>query len=404
VSTHKHHLPERERVEDGSPLTGLSMPLLIVGVVALVISIIGGCIGEYGPKQFAFSYLYSYAYFWTIACGAFFWIILHHATDSDWSVIVRRVFENMTMIFPVMVVLFIPLLPFLWGQKCWKWLNLSYTEHDPLYAEKWPWFEPMFYGSRWVFFFAFFTIAAYWFRSRSIRQDAHGNPVYTVLMQWWAPLSLVGFGVSLTFSAIDWLMTLNYHWYSTMWGVYLFAGSAQSSMALAIIACWILKSNGYLKVLTQEHAHIMGKLLFAFTVFWAYISFSQYMLIWYANLPEETIFFEMRNTGTWEWVSLFLVYGQFVFPFIFLLTQYMKRSYFLLSLISFWILFMHGIDMYWIVLPNLHMEGVSWSWMDLTCFIAVGCLSLWAFLRATLSTGLFPARDPRILNCLHLTN
>jgi len=259
-------------------------------------------------------------------------------------------------------------------------------------------------ASRCVFYFAFFTIAAYGFRARSVRQDLHGNPVYTVLMQWWAPLSIMGFGVCLTFSGLDWLMTLNYHWYSTMWGVYIFAGSAQSSMALAIVAVWVLKIHGYLNVLTAEHAHMMGKLLFAFTVFGAYIAFSQYMLIWYANLPEETVFFEIRNRGTWESVSLFLVYGQFVFPFIFLLTQYMKKSYFRLALISFWVLFMHGIDLYWVVLPNYHKMDIAWSWMDLTCFLAVAGIGLWAFLRAILAVGLFPARDPRILNCLHITN
>lgn len=388
-------------MEDGSPLTGFTLPLLIGGIVFLLISFVGA---YFNPKQFAFSYLYSYAYFWTIACGAFFWVILHHATDSDWSVIIRRTFENMTMMFPVLILLFIPLLPFLGGFYVWPWLNPYYTDGDVLYTEKWPWFETWFYASRWVFYFAFFAIAAYWFRARSVRQDLHGNPVYTVLMQWWAPLSIMGFGICITFSGLDWLMTMNYHWYSTMWGVYIFAGSTQSSMALAIVAVWILKSHGYLKVLTAEHAHLMGKLLFAFTVFWAYIAFSQYMLIWYANLPEETVFFEMRNNGTWEGVSMFLVYGQFVFPFIFLLTQYMKKSFFRLSLISFWVLFMHGVDLYWIVLPNLHKMDLAWSWMDLTCFLAVAGIGLWAFLRAIISVGLFPARDPRILNCLHISN
>ena len=189
-------------------------------------------------------------------------------------------------------------------------MNVS-VGHDPVLDSKRAYLNWHFFLIRTIFYFAFFSGAALLFRRFSVQQDRDGNPAYTIRMRQVAFISLPLFGVSLTFGAYDWLLGLDYHWFSTMWGVYIFAGAAGSSMSLLVLIMTGLRNAGYFKdTVTMEHYHIMGKWMLAFCVFWAYIGFSQYMLIWYANMPEETEYFIRRNTESWNALSLFLVFGR----------------------------------------------------------------------------------------------
>lgn len=208
----------------------------------------------------------------------------------------------------------------------------------------------------------------------------------------------------LTFAAFDWLMSLQYEWYSTMWGVYMFAGAAGSSMSLLVLIVTALKERGYLKVVNLEHYHIMGKYMLAFVIFWAYIGFSQYMLIWYANIPEETAYFQIRNTAGWYYLSTFLVVGRFFLPFPVLLLQWVKKKPRYLCIVAGWVLFMQLIDIYVIVLPALHGSGVVVSIFDLLSLAGIGGILGWLFFRDLGKTHLFPTRDPRLAASLKLTN
>jgi hypothetical protein len=215
---------------------------------------------------------------------------------------------------------------------------------------------------------------------------------------------LPAFAVSLTFAAIDYLMALDHHWFSTMWGVYIFAGAAGSSMSLTVLIVSALKSRGLLKPVTMEHYHIMGKFMLDFTIFWAYIGYSQYMLIWYANIPEETIYFRIRNTESWWYLSQFLVVGRFFLPFPVLLLQFTKKNPKYLCMVAGWVLLLQLIDLYVIVLPSLHPLGFSPSILDVFAFIGVGGVVGWLWLRAVASAPLFPLRDPRLGASIKLTN
>ena len=213
------------------------------------------------------------------------------------------------------------------------------------------------------------------------------------------------FGLALSFAAFDWLMGLNYRWFSTMWGPYIFAGAAGSSMSLLVLVITALRSAGYMRgVVTLEHYHIMGKWMFAFCVFWAYIGFSQYMLQWYANIPEETQYYIVRNTESWWPLSLLLVFGRFFGPFAILLLQSIKKEPNRLAMVAGWILLMQALDMYLIVLPSLHGTGVRLSVWDLLCPVAIGCSLAFIYLRLVGRTSLFPVRDPRLIESLRLTN
>ena len=207
----------------------------------------------------------------------------------------------------------------------------------------------------------------------------------------------------LTFSGFDWLMGLDYRWFSTMWGVYLFAGAAGASMSLLVLIVTAFKKRGYLTVVNDEHYHIMGKFMLAFCIFWAYIGFSQYMLIWYANIPEETIYFRIRNTESWWYFSQFLVVGRFFLPFPLLLFQATKKTK-LIDWVAVWILLMHLLDVYVIVLPALHPRGFSPSVLDLLALAGIGGILGWLFLRNVARSSLFPTRDPRLALSLKLTN
>src|SRR5436190_227270 len=391
-------VPEGEYLETNR-FAGFSFLLAIVGVISLGLCVVGAF---WFRHQFSFSWLFAFAFFFTLIAGSFFWIIVHHVTDAEWSVVVRRQQENLAMLMPVMLFFFIPVLIF--RHHLYGWLNIP-PGHDPLLDAKHAYLNWHFFVFRAVFYFTFFICATLFFRRFSIRQDRDGNPAYTLKMRKVGFISLPLFGLSITFGAYDWLLGLDYHWFSTMWGVYIFAGAAGSSMSLLVLVITALRKAGYLKeTITPEHYHFMGKWMLSFTVFWAYIGFSQYMLIWYANIPEETEWFIRRNTESWNALNLFLVIGRFFIPFAILLVRSPKKSARKLCLIAGWIVFMQLVDMYLVVLPMLYPGGLHLSIWDLLPLVGIGSTLAFFFLRIAGRSSLFPNRDPRLLESLRSTN
>jgi hypothetical protein len=391
-------VPEGEYFE-ANRFPGLSLLLAVVGLLSLGLCFVGAFVNRH---QFSFSWLFAFAFFFTILAGCFFWIIVHHVTDAEWSVVVRRQLENLAMLMPVMAVFFIPVLIF--RHHLYEWMNVA-PGHDPILDSKRAYLNWHFFLVRAIFYFVFFTGAAFVLRRSSVRQDRDGNPAYTLKMRKTAFIALPLFALSLTFGAYDWLLGLDYHWFSTMWGVYIFAGAAGSSMSLLVLVITALRNAGYLKdIVTTEHYHIMGKWMLSFTVFWAYIGFSQYMLIWYANMPEETEYFIRRNTESWNSLSLFLVIGRFFVPFALLLLRGPKKKARQLCMIAGWLIFMQLVDIYIVILPALHGVGVHVSIWDLVSLIGIGATLGFFYLRILARTSLFPNRDPRLLESLRTTN
>ena len=390
--------PEGEYFERGR-FASLSLIVAIVAVLGLILSVVGGLVA---PRQFAYSWLFGFAFFFTLCAGCFFWTVVHHAVDAEWSVVVRRQWENIALLFPVMAIFFIPVI--LLREHLFEWTTIP-AGADHLLDSKRAYLNFGFFLVRAAIIFIFFSAAAFLFRRISTGQDKDGNPASTLTMRKLAFVSLPLFGLSLTFGAFDWLMSLNYVWFSTMWGVYIFAGAAGSSMSLTVLVITALRSAGYLKeVVTIEHYHIMGKWMLAFTVFWAYIGFSQYMLIWYANIPEETEYFILRNTESWNLLSLLLVAGRFFIPFALLLLRATKKRVKTLCMVAGWIIFMQLMDMYVVVMPELHRTGVHLSIWDFVPVLAIGGTLVFLFLRIVGSASLFPVRDPRLIESLRLIN
>ncbi len=390
--------PEGEYFESGR-FAGLSALLAVLAVVGLGLSLIGAI---FWPRQLSFSWLFAFAYFFTLCAGCLFWIIVHYATDAEWSVVVRRQLENIVSLFPLLALFFVPIL--LLRHQLYEWMNIP-PGQDPTLDAKHAYLNWTFFLVRAAIFFAFFVTSGFLLRKYSVLQDKDGNPRFTVKMRKVAFTSLPLFGLALTFGAFDWLMSLNYHWFSTMWGVYIFAGAAGSSMSLLVLVITALRNAGYLKeVVTLEHYHIMGKWMLAFSVFWAYIGFSQYMLIWYANIPEETEYFILRNTESWWLLSTFLVIGRFFVAFAILLLRSVKKRPQQLCYMAGWIVLMQLLDMYIVILPVLHRTGVHLSILDFIPLIGIGATLGFFYLRIIAKTSLFPIRDPRLIESLRLTN
>ena len=390
--------PEGEYFESDR-FAGLSVLLGLVALVALALSIAGAMID---PHQFSFSWLFAFAFYFTLCAGCLFWTIVHHATDAEWSVVVRRQLENIASLAVVLALFFVPILVL--RHHLYDWTNIP-PGHDPALDSKRPYLNWNFFLARTIFYFGFFILASFLLRRLSILQDKDGNPRCTLMMRKVAFIALPLFALSLSFGAFDWLMGLNYRWFSTMWGVYIFAGAAGSSMSLLVLVITALRRAGYLKeVVTLEHYHIMGKWMFAFCVFWAYIAFGQYMLIWYANMPEETQYFLTRNTESWWTLSMLLVIGRFFGQFAILLLRSIKKQPHRLCYVAGWIVFMQMLDMYIVVLPSLHGTGVHLSIWDFVCLIAIGATLGFVYLRIVAKASLFPVRDPRLIESLKLTN
>ena len=390
--------PEGEYFER-SRFASLSLISGVVAAIALVLCIVGAFVA---PHQFAYSWLFGFAFFFTLCAGCFFWTIVHHAVDAEWSVVVRRQLENVASLLPLMALFFIPL--FFLREHLWEWMIIP-KGTDHLLDTKRAYLNLPFFTVRAVLILVFFSVMAWVLRSISVRQDRDGNPAYTLRMRKLAFVALPLFGLSLTFGAVDWLMGLDYVWFSTMFGVYIFAGAAGSSMSLLVLIITALRNAGYLKeVVSIEHYHTMGKWMLAFTVFWAYIGFSQYMLIWYANIPEETQYFILRNTESWNLANLLLVAGRFFGPFAFLLLRSTKKKVKRLCMVAGWVIFMQLLDMYIVVLPELHRTGVHLSIWDFFPVIGIGATLLFFYLRVVATASLFPTRDPRLIESLRFQN
>ena len=289
--------------------------LLGIGISGLAGALALAAASAGGWDRFYPSYLVAFVYFVSLALGALFFVLIQHATRSGWSVAVRRLAEGVApnLFFP-MAFLAIPVLAGL--HTLYPWTDHAVVAKDHLLHAKEPWLNVPFFYVRTVFYFGVWSALAFWFHRQSTTQDRSGDARLTKTMEKTSTVSLIVFAFTVTFFAFDFLMSLTPHWYSTIFGVYFFAGCVLGFFALMSVLAFAVQSAGALKrTITTAHYHDIGKLIFAFTMFWAYIGFSQYMLMWYANLPEETVWYAARQEGSWATISLVLLFGHFVLPF-----------------------------------------------------------------------------------------
>ena len=388
------------KLEDADTFKHLA---LIIGIIGLI----GCCVGYFiRREQFFPSYLTAYVFWVTIGLGGLFFTLLHHLVDATWSVVLRRLTESVMATLPLMVIFFIPVIIGL--HDLYHWSHADALAHDELLQKKAPYLNQTFFIIRAVIYFSVWYILARVLYKTSLKQDAkHDEQILVKLRRISGPGMLL-FALTLTFAAFDWLMSLDPHWYSTMFGVYIFAGSLLSILAFVTLLVAFMRHFGILQAeVTIEHFHDLGKLLFAFTVFWSYIAFSQYFLIWYGDIPEETIWYRHRWENGWKYVSIAIVLGHFVIPFLVLLSRVPKRNVAIMTMMSVWILVVHGMDLYWVIIPNFQHHfhiSVSEILIFAAAFTGVGGIFLFSFWKKFSSQPVIPVNDPKLRESINFVN
>jgi len=382
-----------------------------VGVVALGISAFLGMNENDGWNRFSHSYLVAFVWVMTIGAGALWWVTIQNIVNSHWSTVIRRVAELIASNAPVLALLSLPVvLPLIMGKPVmYLWADAALMHESHELTNKIGYLNPTFFAIRFVVYFGFWTLLSRFFLKRSLGQDketAAAAAKTVVTMRRLAGPAMIGFALTITFCAIDLIMSLDPKWFSTMFGVYYFAScvlAVNSSLALTLM--WLQGKGRLTSSVTVHHFHDLGKMVFAFTVFWAYVGFSQFMLLWYANIPEETLWFKIRFANSWGSLSWFLLFGHFVIAFFGLLSRWVKRNRKALAFWCIWQLVMIYVDMYWLVMPTLpNATEVPFALIDLTCWIGVLALFIAGVAYRAKSLDLLAKNDPRLPKSLAFEN
>ena len=442
------------KVPKGNPWQQAWKIAAVIGAVGVVMA---GAGYAADPRRFAFAYLMGFAAVMTVALGSVFFIIMQHLTAAGWSVTVRRTAELLASGMVIVPILFLPNL--LSTDVLYPWWQhheegvahaqehadehghgdhghdhaagadadhahgdeahaAGHEGHDPAHAmhqkileKKLGFLNQPFFIVRLILYFAIWMFVALRFFRYSTAQDANGDPQWTLKAQRFAPAATFLFGFSLTFAAFDWLMSMEPNWYSTMFGVRTFAASILVALALIILITLGLKRAKVVgEEISVEHYHDLGKLMFGFLIFWAYVSFSEFMLIWYAAIPEETAYYHRRwDFEWWRTISIAIVVVKFIIPFYLVMSRNAKRNLGLLGLGAGWICFMHLVELYYWVMPyyadgadvSLSITGLA---TDIGCYMATLGIYFAVVFRRMLDHPVIPIRDPRIGRALHFVN
>lgn len=394
----------------------------MIGAIGLVVTAIGAVISP-DRHGVAMSYLVGVSFWIAITIGALMLVLIHHIFDASWSVVLRRQYEHWLSAFSWLGLLFLPLVVLAWMKPgfVWPWMDLGHELHghgtvgqDVLYLKKASFLNlNMFTGMTIAFFIGWVWLSSR-LRKASFTQDLDGDVKWTFMNRKTAAMGLPIGALSLTFAAIYWIKSLEYHWFSTMYGVWFFANCVRGALCIGVlIMVWLYNRGDFKGILNNNHLHSIGQLMLAFTIFWAYVTFSQYFLIWNANVPEETFWYNIRelnhdgSTNQWWYIGLVILFGHFFVPFFALLSYRFKVTKPIIRSIAIWNLTIILIDLCYNILPalkNEHGDALPFTSLNLlwvlTSVVGVGGVAVWAYLKSFPTTKLIPIRDPRITECL----
>jgi hypothetical protein len=392
-------------------LRRLQGPALVTGLVGLVVTGIGFLVDR---PHFYQAWLTGWVLWLSVALGCLGLLMLHHMTHGGWGLVIRRPLEAAARTLPLLLVLFVPVV--LGMHDLYHWTHEEAVRADKFLTAKAPYLNEPFFLVRAGIYFACWLGLAWYLDRLSRRQDEGGDGAGAIYRRLQAT-SAAGFlllALTSTFASIDWLMSLDPHWFSSLYGLWFFAGMGLSGLVFSIlVAGWLGRRDPMRAVIRPRHFHDYGKLFFAFVMLWAYLSFSQYLLIWSANLPEEIPFYLRRMHGAWAVISVLLLLAHFVLPFLILLSADVKQRSRTLVKVAAAMLVMRWVDYFWNVGPTLHalhsaareaghsaaQAGVAHSpwaglWIDLAAPVGIGGLFVWFFVRQLAARPLLPVGDP----------
>jgi hypothetical protein len=380
-----------------------SMGRNVLFFIALVS--VAACVAGYfqDPDRFFRSYLVAFTFTCAIGLGAFFFVMVQYMTGSAASVTVRRIMENIMITLPVGAILFLPLA---FGLKSiYSWTDPAVMQSTAALKAKSGFLTENFFILRTYAFFLLWSVWIFAIYHQSTKQDTARSARQMYIIARWSAPGLFFVVVAGSLASFDWLMSVQPSWYSTIFGLYYLSGGALAFMSVVTLVCLGFRRAGLLtNSINVEHYHDLGKWLFALTAFYTYIAFAQYLLIWYANLPEETSFFRARMEGSWLWLSLSLPFLRFFIPFFILLCRPAKRNLKVIGTIAGYSLVMEFIDLHWVVMPVHYPHGITLSWMDfatLAATVSICGLQFWNRFRRH---KMVPVGDLRFEQSLHFEN
>jgi len=381
-----------------SDLAALGRRGLVVGTLAGVVSAAGLVLN---PAQFYRSYLVAFVFVLGVALGSLAISMLHHMSGGAWGLVIRRILEASTRTLPLVALFAVPLL---FGLRyLYPWADPARVAGDEILRHRAPYMNPTFFTVRLAVCLLLWTVFARALSRLSRKQDDAPVPGLERRMQLVAAPGLVVYCLLVTIASVDLLMSLDPHWYSAIYGMYVVGGQAISGMAFTLLVSLFLVRKGPMRGFLQpRHVHDHGNLLLAFTMLWAYFAVSQLIIIWSGNLPEEIGFFHDRLKGTWGALSLFLALFQFAVPFVFLLSRDFKRDIGKLAWAAGLLLFMRWVDLFWLASPAFHPSGPHLHWLDLTTPVALSGFWIAAFARELGTRSLLPANDPNLAVALEV--
>jgi len=366
--------------------------LLGAGVLGLAVAGAGGLVD---PDQFFRSYLVAYLFFTGIALGSLALVSLNHVTGGRWGVVIRRVCEAAMRTLPLLLLLFLPLL--LGLTNLYEWARPAAVAHDAVLQHKQAYLNVPFFIVRVGIYFAVWLVVTRYLVRWSREQDDTGDPGVVRRLQFLGRGSLLLYSLTMTFAAVDWAMSLEPHWYSTIYGILIIGGQVLSAFAFVIPVLMLLSDRApFNELVTAEQFHDLGKLMLAFVMLYAYFAFSQFLIVWSGNLPEETPWYLARLNGGWQYLAIALVLFQFALPFVILLSRNLKRNARRLAGVALVVLVARLLDLFWLLKPAFSPAHFSIHWMDVAAVLGVGGLWLSFFLWRLRGQPLLPLRDPEL--------
>jgi hypothetical protein len=348
-------------------------------------------------RRAAFDNVVLYLFVASMAVGSVFLVALEYIGGAVWSVLMRRVGEFLAGLTPLLPLVALPL--FFHLHDLFHWTHLEAVSRDQLLQGKSPYLNVSFFIIRFVIVVAVWTLFFLLFTRNSRKQDSTGDQKLTTWNIRLAALFLPLFAITITITAVDWAMSLEPHWFSTIIGVYYFSGTVLAGVAAVTLVVVYLSEAGVLQGIRADHLYSLGALMFAFVNFWAYIAFSQFLLIWYANIPEETFWYMTRWKNGWEYVSVLLIVVHFAVPYFALLAQDAKMDPRRLKVMAIWILAAHILDLYWLVMPTFS-GTVSVGWVDLGIPLVAAGLPIVVLAFFMKRIPLVPTGDPKLERAL----
>jgi hypothetical protein len=375
----------------------LQQRALMVGAAGIVLCGVGVF---FNPTQFFRSYLLAYLFWLGIPVGCLAILMLHHLVGGAWGAMIRRVLESGTRTLPLLVLLFVPLL---FGvHELYLWARPEVVANDRLLQHKSLYLNIPFFMLRSAFYFVVWLAMSYLFNRWSLAQDQTGADPFERRMRLLSGPGLVLYVLTATFACVDWMMSLEPHWFSTIYGILVIVGQLLATLAFAVVVAALLVHEPPLSaVLSPAHFHDLGNLLLAFVMVWAYMAFCQFLIIWSGNLPEAITWYLHRMQGGWGWVGLALILFYFALPFLLLLSRGIKQRVQLLAWVAAAILCMHMVDLFWLVVPAFQPTGFAVHWMDVVAVMGVGGIWIAVFVWQLRGRPLLPVHDPGLLGVTH---